>query len=225
MKPSIFSFLRAAARPRRREDSLARSALAGRLLTLAMLSLIVASLVWQSWSVHTLLHEQSIAPVATATEQPATLDDDALLPLFADAAVAADRSTPNTNLHLTLLGSFAHAQMQHSSAIIQAENSKARRYAIGAELSPGVSLHAVYPERVELMRNGRLESLTFKRSAQAHDSGDNLSPPADFSYAAPEEFPSTDAQQLHAELETLQEQIQPSTGADEPTELSTEGSQ
>ncbi|MGH8355729.1 MAG: type II secretion system protein N, partial [Pseudomonas sp.] len=84
-----------------------------------------------------------------------------LEPLFGPAGSTSDAPPPATTLRLTLLGSFVHADPSRSSAIIQREGSKPRRYSIGDELDNGIYLHAVYRDRVELKRQGRLESLPF----------------------------------------------------------------
>lgn len=133
-------------------------ALVGALLVLAM----GASFAWQTvhWlrlvDARTEASAQGGAPAATA--QP--LQN--LEPLFGPAPVARPSGPPpSTNLRLTLLGSFVHAGPDKSIAIIQYEGGKPRRFTAGDEITSGVKVHAVYRNRVEIERNGRLESLSF----------------------------------------------------------------
>lgn len=108
--------------------------------------------------------QQMPTPASAATGQtaPRPLDLEHLEPLFGPAATAGTNGPPPaTNLGITLLGSFVHVDPQRSSAIIQLSGGKPRRYRIGEEIQAGIRLHAVYRERVELERNGRLENLSF----------------------------------------------------------------
>ncbi|MFZ6047127.1 type II secretion system protein N [Pseudomonas sp. CR3202] len=133
-------------------------ALVGALLVLAMAS----SFAWQTRAWLRLVDaqaeppQQGEAPLATA--QP--LQN--LEPLFGIApATQPSGPPPSTNLRLTLLGSFLHAGPDKSIAIIQYEGGKPRRFGAGDEITSGVKVHAVYRNRVEIERNGRLESLSF----------------------------------------------------------------
>lgn len=133
-------------------------ALVGALLVLAM----GASFAWQT--VHWLrlvdAGTEASAPgdAPAATAQP--LQN--LEPLFGPAPAARPSGPPpSTNLRLTLLGSFVHAGPDKSIAIIQYEGGKPRRFTAGDEITSGVKVHAVYRNRVEIERNGRLESLSF----------------------------------------------------------------
>lgn len=123
------------------------------------------------------------------------MDLERLEPLFGPTATARTNGPPPaTNLGITLLGSFVHVDPQRSSAIIQLSGGKPRRYGIGEEIQTGIRLHAVYRERVELERNGRLENLSFPspgKGARNAPAVEVTTPPAspDASADADEETP------------------------------------
>ena len=66
---------------------------------------------------------------------------------------------PETRLRLDLKGVFASTNTQQALAIISSSKSQDKTYRIGEMVTPGVSLHAVYADRVILKRNGRFETL------------------------------------------------------------------
>lgn len=66
---------------------------------------------------------------------------------------------PETRLRLDLKGVFASTNSQQALAIISSSKSQDKTYRIGEMVTPGVSLHAVYADRVILKRNGRFETL------------------------------------------------------------------
>lgn len=133
-------------------------ALVGALLVLAM----GASFVWQTRSWLRLVDAPTQAPEQQGTPTAVSQPLQNLEPLFGPAPKAQPSGPPpNTNLRLTLLGSFVHAGPDKSIAIIQYEGGKPRRFTAGDEITSGVKVHAVYRNRVEIERNGRLESLSF----------------------------------------------------------------
>mgnify|MGYP006342825303 CR=1 FL=1 len=160
-----------------------------RLLPYALLALIAGSLAWQGLAWNHLLHSQVAAPASSSVPQAVEQNLHELLPLFADGQTDSA-----------------------ARALIQNEDAKAKRYRVGDQLAPGIHLQAVYADRVELLRNGRLETLPFKRAARQDNRPDEL----------PEEpaLPGLDPEQLQRELESLGEQFQPEAA----TETATEGS-
>ncbi|AOE84581.1 type II secretion system protein N [Pseudomonas sp. TCU-HL1] len=133
-------------------------ALVSALLVLAM----AASFVWQTRDWLHLIDAPADVPEQGGTPQANTQPLQNLEPLFGPAPVAQPSGPPpSTNLRLTLLGSFVHAGPDKSIAIIQYEGGKPRRFTAGDEITNGVKVHAVYRNRVEIERNGRLESLSF----------------------------------------------------------------
>lgn len=133
-------------------------ALVGALLVLAM----GASFAWQTREWLRLVEAPTKAPGQAGTPLATSQPLQNLEPLFGPAAKAQPSGPPpSTNLRLTLLGSFVHVGPDKSIAIIQYEGGKPRRFTSGDEITQGVKVHAVYRNRVEIERNGRLESLSF----------------------------------------------------------------
>ncbi len=78
---------------------------------------------------------------------------------------------PITNLRLVLRGTFAAENDQNSSAIVEGPDDRVEFYAVGDRMPAGVTLHAVYRDRVVLSRGGRLETLFFPDSDRDLDMG------------------------------------------------------
>ena len=119
------------------------------------------------------------------------------------------RAAPATRLGLTLQGSFVNPDPRRSSAIIQAAGAPPRHYRPGQELESDVRLHAVYPDHVEIERNGSLETLHFpyRGKADAAPATRQASPGT----GAPvelEELPDEDLEQLRERLSGLREQLE-----------------
>lgn len=193
------------------------------ILAILMIVLICASLAWQSLAWQRLLHSPQ-ANTATASQQIASSTPTSLLPLFASPAAAnGSAAAPSTNLRLTLLGSFVHADPARSSAIIALEGSKAKGYLVGGQLSDGVLLHAVYRDRVELKRNGRLETLAFKSKPPLAAAASPGQTPADYNVEQLQQFEEENGNQLRERMQALQQQMQANEPpVDAPTEQPTE---
>lgn len=80
----------------------------------------------------------------------------------ADAAAA-----PQTQMSLVLSAVFAANDPNKGLAIIGESPTSAKVYAVGAAVRSGTRLHAVYPDRVVLDRNGQLETLSLPRQSTA----------------------------------------------------------
>lgn len=197
-------------------------------ITLAAIAIVLAmsiSLAWQSAEWLRLLR----TPPATSELNPSTPNAPASHPqlgqLFGHSQPdSAD--APATNLRLTLLGSFVHADPKRSSAIIRSEGSPAQRYSVDSEISSGVRLHAVSADRVELLRNGRRESLSFPLS-QPQDSANSYSrsDSAEDSLEQLSEMENDNLAQLRERMDALRQQMEASgtLPADaEPTDQPTE---
>lgn len=90
------------------------------------------------------------------------------------AAPAGDDSllnAPETPLNLTLIGLLADDREQFSRALIATQGGEEKAYAIGDDVARGVLLQAIFPDRVILSRNGRLETLRLERDAASTASG------------------------------------------------------
>jgi len=81
----------------------------------------------------------------------------------ATARPADVSSAPDTNLSLTLLGILAGSTDSDSRALIGSQNDNEGPYSIGEDISPGVTLHAIFPDRVILSRGGSYETLRLEK--------------------------------------------------------------
>jgi general secretion pathway protein C len=84
----------------------------------------------------------------------------------ADAASLAN--APDTQLNFTLLGILAGSSDSESLALIAREGGDEAPFRIGDDVSPGVNLQAIFPDRVILSRNGRLETLRLDKDAPSN---------------------------------------------------------
>ena len=175
------------------------------LLALLLVLLMSASLAWQSVTWQRLLQRAPVIP-SSAHEAPQNRDMQGLLGLFG-AGPSAATDAPSTSLRVTLLGCFVQADSPRSSAIIQLDGRPAQRYLVGQTLSSGVSLHAVYRDRVELKRNGRLETLAFSKP-QGTPASSARNPPDSDTLNQLQTLDEQDSQQLQQRMQALREQIQ-----------------
>lgn len=183
------------------------------LLALLLVLLMSATLAWQSVALQRLLHSTPAIGSSAPANPSQNTDVQTLLPLFGGGQPVSSGIAPSTSLRLTLLGSFVQADSPRSSAIIQLEGNPAKRYAVGQELSSGVSLHAVYRDRVELKRNGRLETLAFSKRPTLQSTAASPAPDSD-NLAQLQALSEEDTQQLQQRMQQLRERIQ---GADAAT--------
>ncbi|BCD87386.1 hypothetical protein PSm6_37930 [Pseudomonas solani] len=171
------------------------------------------SLAWQSADWIRLLRnspDTSSDPTSTAVV-PASLER--LEPLFGPNRAQSDAPPPATNLRLTLLGSFINADEARSSVIIRSEGDKPKRLHSGEELSPGVKLHAIYRDRVEIDRGGRLETLTFPRARLAVPSSPAMeAEPANDAVNDLGGLQEDNAAELRERMEALRKQMEESGG-------------
>lgn len=192
------------------------------LIGMLALTALSVSLAWQSAELLRLVRgsaQQAPSQSAPSPEQRAQAPIDQL---FGTPRQADSGPPPATNLQLTLLGSFVHSDPQRSSAMIQRQGQSAQRFAVGADVDNGVRLDAVYADRVELVRNGRRESLTFPRPSSSQYS---YTPPIET--AAPDSLQQLDQdnlEQLRQRMQALREQMEASgtqpveTPPDQPME-------
>ena len=195
------------------------------LIGMLVLIALSVSLAWQSAELLRLVRgpvQQAPSQSAPSAEQRVQAPIDQL---FGTPRQADSGPPPATNLQLTLLGSFVHSDPQRSSAMIQRQGQSAQRFAVGADVDNGVRLDAVYADRVELVRNGRRESLTFPRPSSGQYS---YTPPVET--AAPDSLQQLDQldqdnlEQLRQRMQALREQMEASgtqpveTPPDQPME-------
>lgn len=197
--------------------------------TLVGIVLILAmsvSLAWQSADWLRLLRAPVVASNSSTNKPPVVALNPEISQLFGSNSAASEGIAPSTSLRLTLLGSFVHADPQRSSAIIRSEGSTAQRYTIDSEISSGVRLHSVAADRVELLRNGRRESLSFPLN---DSSAGSLHSNTQDVMADPleqlSEMESADLSQLRERMDALRQQMQDSGTVPsdaEPTEQPTD---
>ncbi|WP_271194859.1 type II secretion system protein N [Pseudomonas turukhanskensis] len=182
---------------------------------LGVVLILLISLSFATQTIDWLELNRSQAPVQSSesgdlNNEPAL---DSIQTLFGPARVVQDSAPPATNLSLTLRGSFVHNDANRSSAIIQREGNRPQRFAIGSEIDKGIRLHAVYRDRVEIERSGRLETLMFNKHKSASRSNQA-------SYDAAVDDLSTlqqqDEQQIRERMEALRQQMENAGGQVEP---------
>jgi len=74
------------------------------------------------------------------------------------------RNAPDTQLALTLLGILANNKYKAASRALISSGSDEKPYSISDAVAPGVTLTAIFPDRVVLSRNGQLETLRLDKS-------------------------------------------------------------
>ncbi|MET0065104.1 MAG: type II secretion system protein GspC [Candidatus Thiodiazotropha sp.] len=92
----------------------------------------------------------------------------ASLHLFGDAASKpvvrkVDTKAPETRLNLTLHGVFVADKPEEGAAIIGTSGSVQKYYKVGSAIMSGVTLQAVFNDRVVLLRNEESEVLRFPK--------------------------------------------------------------
>ncbi len=74
------------------------------------------------------------------------------------------RNAPDTQLNLTLLGILANSKNKAASRALISGGSEEKPYSINDAIATGVTLTAIFPDRVVLSRNGQLETLRLDKS-------------------------------------------------------------
>jgi general secretion pathway protein C len=122
-------------------------------------------------SVEALLAEQAAQPVSIAQWR-----------LFGALTTGADArdplGAPDTTLKLTVLGVIAAEDPKAGLAILRSDDAGERRYAVGDEVVPGVTLDSVLPDRILLSRGGVLEALRLPRELMPGVAGNQPLAPA-----------------------------------------------
>ena len=80
----------------------------------------------------------------------------------ADPALSDLAAAPDTQLNLTLLGILSNGRNdkdRQSRALIATQGGDEKPYAVGDDIARGVQLQAIFPDRVILLRGGKLETL------------------------------------------------------------------
>jgi len=195
------------------------------LIGMLVLLILSVSLAWQSAELLRLVRStvaQSLSQTTPSLQQRAQAP---IAQLFGTPRQEDSGPPPATNLQLTLLGSFVHSDPQRSSAVVQRQGQSAQRYTVGMDVDNGVRLNAVYADRVELLRNGRRESLAFPRQQSGQYS---LYTPPDETIDDPveqlDQLDQNNLEQLRQRMQDLREQMEASgtlpeeTPTDQPME-------
>lgn len=151
------------------------------------------------------------APADLYEDQAASLGrpDMQRLEILFGTTAASETYTPTAAASgFTLRGSFVHAEPQRSSAIVQVDGQPPRLYWQGEELSSGVSLHRVFPDRVELLRNSTVEVLHFpqvRSPSYIPDEPADVSYQDEVPYAEPQD---EETQQMQQQMDALRQQLE-----------------
>lgn len=156
---------------------------------------------------------RSTQTAANQSSQPAGVAPDLqrIEGLFG-TAYTQDYAPGAADSDLTLLGSFVHADPSRSTAMIQRSGSTPQLYRIDEELESGVSLKGVHPDRVEILRGGRIESVLFPSTRSMSSDSQGL---PDYDEPADMNQPDPQAELLQQQMEALRLQME---GPDSPPE-------
>ncbi len=162
------------------------------LINLAVLALLSFSLARGTWRLFTPPAPSESVPIVPSNELTGDYNLPALLSanLFGQAAPATKpgvslETIPLSSLNLVLTGVMVTPAA--SFALISADGSPEAPFAIGQDIVSGVTLYAVYSDRVLIRRGGATESLMLK------DTGANL-PDGSIVAAPPRPAPTSGVQ-------------------------------
>jgi general secretion pathway protein C len=143
-----------------------------------ILGLLIAwSLAQLTWALLPRPHETTPLYKSQATAAP-IFDADKLanMHLFGIAEISAPTNAPATTLNLILRGIVAAARSKQSLAIISS-NGTEEMYMVGAQLPGGAQIQSIYPDRVLLSVDGRIQSLQLPKSTGNGSVGENTVAP------------------------------------------------
>ncbi len=142
---------------------------------LVLLALIAATLARLAWTLLPVPEEGRWRPAPAAAAQPGAqasagpfnverLIGASLFGSYQAVPGSTDlNNAPDTRLDLTLLGILADRGEQVSRALISSGSGDEKPYAVGDDIARGVTLEAIFPDRVILMRNGKAETLRLNK--------------------------------------------------------------
>ncbi|WP_372965383.1 type II secretion system protein N [Marinobacter sp.] len=148
------------------------------LLTLAVASAMVGATLWQGYQFWQAEKRASLPKQSQSSVIQTTLAnkvphvDLASLAMFGSPSshdTAADSNTenlPETNLRLSLRGVLAAEGEFPGSALIEDDKGKTEAYLVGRELPGNATLRTVFPNRVIIERQGKLENLYFPETEE-----------------------------------------------------------
>lgn len=137
-------------------------------ILVVLIGLAAAQLFWTVWPTSS----TPVPPAAIPRDKHAPPGIDVDIDRIAAAHLFGRRSesggdtaeieAPETQLDLTLTGIVAESNGDGSWALIRAGSAEQDAYTIGDTIAEGVSIHAIYWNRVVLNRQGRFETLTLE---------------------------------------------------------------
>ncbi len=135
------------------------------LLTAIVLSLLfAATLTWQISHWFQLIHTPAPSQTTRLTQQTAPSDVTRLNVLFGNPPPSPQSfAVPDVSSSMVLLGSLVNHNPQQSSAIISYNGAPPQLYKAGQNIGPGLQLHSVHADRIEVLRNGQREVLRFPK--------------------------------------------------------------
>lgn len=140
------------------------------LLLVLLLGHLLARLLWALWPIPDAGRWRP-AQLAAAPGAQRAVDIQAAIDahLFGDYRASADpngaASAPETRLSLSLLGILSNSVPERSRALIASSDGAEKPFAIGDDVISGVSLQAIFADRVVLSRGGTLETLRLNKDA------------------------------------------------------------
>ncbi|PVV13645.1 MAG: type II secretion system protein GspC [gamma proteobacterium symbiont of Ctena orbiculata] len=151
--------------------------LAVALLLVLLISWRAAELTWSLIPVSEVQQQRqkqgaNAMPTAQRQGNANQLDNVAKLHLFGIAGATKtvkkiDTKAPETRLNLTLHGVFVADQAEKGEALIGTSGNVQKYYKVGNAVMSGVTLQAVFEDRVVLLRNGRSEVLRFPKVSKS----------------------------------------------------------
>lgn len=143
--------------------------------------LMALSLVQQHQQWQTMLTDSAPPTPASAAPDGKTIDLEQLGNLFGVVTPKVKEPPRNTNLPLTLLGSFVNTRTEHSAAVIQVSGKAPRRVVVGQEVVQGVRLEDVSADHVVLVRGGVSERLFFPQANEQRGNSASAGPSTAYS--------------------------------------------
>lgn len=148
-------------------------------VNLLLLFLIATTLARLVWTLVPVPEEVRWRPAPVAPVQPSAqagngpvnvqrLADANLFGSYQAVPGANDiNDAPDTRLNLTLIGILSGNGEEDSRALIANSANEEKPYKVGDDLDRGVTLDAIFPDRVVLMRNGKPEILRLNKDQPA----------------------------------------------------------
>ena len=147
---------------------------ATQLILVVAIAWTLAGLIWALFPTPQSAHWRPAPVVSTAaTENSAGPNLDVIIgaKLFGlyQPQGSSLQAAPDTSLSLTLLGIFAGPDKEHSRALIGQQDGTEKPYSINQDVVAGVSVQAIFPDRIILSRSGQLETLRLDKDKAGAD--------------------------------------------------------